>query len=79
MQRACFLLLLSCLSNLPAFAQLLPLQYYSRQDGLVADGVTALCQDSRGYLWIGTGEGLSVCRSLGAATQERAPPTEIES
>jgi len=45
---------------LPAVAQLLPLQYYSRQNGLVADGVTALCQDSRGYLWIGTGEGLSV-------------------
>lgn len=40
-------------------AQTLPLKTYTQQDGLVAGGVKAIIQDSRGYLWIGTGEGLS--------------------
>ena len=42
------------------FSQVLPLQYYSRKDGLISNGVSVLLQDSRGYLWIGSAEGISV-------------------
>ncbi|MFQ5630289.1 MAG: two-component regulator propeller domain-containing protein, partial [bacterium] len=38
----------------------LPLQRYTMQNGLLSNRVDALFQDSRGYLWIGTHEGLSV-------------------
>ncbi len=40
--------------------QVLPFHPYTSKDGLVSNQVTALFQDSRGYLWIGTQEGLSV-------------------
>ncbi len=40
--------------------QTLPFQSYTTRDGLPSNHVTALCQDSRGYLWIGTDNGLSV-------------------
>jgi len=43
-----------------SFCQILPLQYYTSQDGLPANGINAFFQDSRGYLWIGTAEGVSV-------------------
>ncbi|MBI5474942.1 MAG: hypothetical protein HY961_21585, partial [Ignavibacteriae bacterium] len=41
-------------------AQILPFQSYVVRDGLVSNYVTALCQDSRGYIWIGTDNGISV-------------------
>lgn len=40
--------------------QVLPFQSYVVRDGLPSNYITALCQDSRGYLWIGTDNGLSV-------------------
>ncbi len=40
--------------------QILSLQYYTSKDGLLANGVNSLFQDSRGYLWMGTAEGVSV-------------------
>jgi ligand-binding sensor domain-containing protein/signal transduction histidine kinase len=40
--------------------QILPFEYYTMNDGLVSNYVTALLQDTRGYLWIGTNEGLCV-------------------
>lgn len=47
------------------FAATIRAQEYSFQSYLVRDGlpsnyITALCQDARGYLWIGTDNGLSV-------------------
>jgi ligand-binding sensor domain-containing protein len=41
-------------------AQVHSFQYYTMKEGLLADGINALFQDSRGYLWIGTAEGVSV-------------------
>ncbi|MBI3764887.1 MAG: hypothetical protein HY277_00085 [Ignavibacteriales bacterium] len=40
--------------------QVLPFHNYSTRDGLPSNRITALCQDSKGFLWIGTDEGLSV-------------------
>ncbi len=52
-----------CISiALPALlsAQVLPFRHYTTMDGLPSNHITALCQDSRGFLSIGTDEGLSV-------------------
>ena len=45
---------------LPCWCQVLPLQSYTIKDGLASNQINALCQDSRGDLWIGTNNGLSV-------------------
>jgi ligand-binding sensor domain-containing protein/signal transduction histidine kinase len=42
-----------------AYAQRLPLQAYTRADGLTGENITALLSDSRGFLWVGTNTGLS--------------------
>ncbi len=52
------LLLLATFS--PAVGQILSFQNYTSKDGLLANGIRPLFQDSRGYLWIGTAEGVSV-------------------
>jgi signal transduction histidine kinase/ligand-binding sensor domain-containing protein len=54
------LLLLSTVLHATAGSQVLPLHTYSTKDGLISNAITAVMQDSRGYLWIGTNEGLSV-------------------
>jgi len=40
-------------------AQVLPFRIYTHKDGLPSDQITAVLQDSRGFLWIGTSEGVS--------------------
>ncbi|MBV6319422.1 diguanylate cyclase [Duganella violaceipulchra] len=50
------LVCLLCLGT--ARAQQLPLRYFGQQDGLGNLSVTALAQDSTGYLWVGTENGL---------------------
>ncbi len=40
-------------------AQVLPFSHYTTKDGLLSNVVNCLYQDSRGFIWIGTGEGLS--------------------
>ncbi len=40
--------------------QILPFRTYTSEQGFIADAVTSFCQDSQGYLWIGTGEGLNM-------------------
>ncbi|TAK57416.1 MAG: hypothetical protein EPO24_09930, partial [Bacteroidetes bacterium] len=42
------------------FGQVLPFRHYTTRDGLQANSVLSLAQDSRGYLWIGTSEGISI-------------------
>lgn len=42
------------------FPQVLPFHSYTTKDGLASQGVRALYQDSRGFLWIGTSNGLSM-------------------
>ena len=51
-------LLIVCLAN-PLEAQQLSMRRYNVANGLAHDQVTSLLEDSRGYLWIGTFEGLS--------------------
>jgi len=40
-------------------AQSFPLKHYSAKDGLASSIVNCILQDSRGYLWFGTENGLS--------------------
>jgi signal transduction histidine kinase/ligand-binding sensor domain-containing protein len=59
--RAAVLVLLSLffLPHEEAFNQVLPFQFYGTKDGLVSDNALTLFQDSEGFLWIGTAEGVS--------------------
>jgi len=41
-------------------AQVLPFQLYTMRDGLASTLVSSVMQDSRGFLWIGTMDGISV-------------------
>jgi ligand-binding sensor domain-containing protein/two-component sensor histidine kinase len=49
----CFFLL-----RVPAYSHVFPLHSYTTRDGLISNWVTTVLQDSHGYLWIGTNEGL---------------------
>ena len=42
-----------------SFSQTYPFRTYSIQDGLPQQTVFSILQDQKGYLWIGTAEGLS--------------------
>jgi ligand-binding sensor domain-containing protein/two-component sensor histidine kinase len=42
-----------------AFAQLLPFRNYTSRDGLLSNYSLALCNDSHGYVWIGSNDGLT--------------------
>jgi ligand-binding sensor domain-containing protein/two-component sensor histidine kinase len=46
-------------SAAPVVAEQLPLRHYSVSDGLPHSTVKRIFQDSRGYLWIGTADGLA--------------------
>ncbi len=55
------LVALTLLSSLPICSgQVLPFKSYTIREGLLSNGVTTLFQDSYGYLWVGTTDGLSV-------------------
>jgi ligand-binding sensor domain-containing protein len=43
-----------------AAAEDLPVRVYTTADGLARDSVSSIRRDSRGYLWFGTAEGLSI-------------------
>src|ERR1041385_3674817 len=43
-----------------ACAEQLPVRVYTTADGLIRDDISAIRRDSRGYLWFGTGEGISI-------------------
>ena len=43
----------------PALSQVLPFRNYTSRDGLLSNYSLALCTDSRGYLWIGSNDGLT--------------------
>jgi ligand-binding sensor domain-containing protein len=47
------------------FAQVLPFEHYSIKDGLASNWITSIFQDSRGYLWLGGDEGVSVYDGVG--------------
>ncbi|MBI5217267.1 MAG: hypothetical protein HY960_16055 [Ignavibacteriae bacterium] len=55
-----FLLSIAMFLSTSLQAQVLPFQSFTIQDGLPSNQVGVLFQDSRGYLWIGTSEGISL-------------------
>ena len=58
--RAAALIWINLIFCADSFSQILPFDHYSSKDGLLSDYVLAICADSRGYLWIGTNDGLSL-------------------
>lgn len=58
LRNAAILFCLFCCVSLNA--QILPFHSYTTRDGLLSNTITALYQDSRGFLWIGTNNGLSM-------------------
>jgi signal transduction histidine kinase/ligand-binding sensor domain-containing protein len=53
-------LLMACFTPVIVRCQILPLHTYTTADGLLSNRILTAMQDSRGYLWIGTPEGVSV-------------------
>src|SRR5215831_7056276 len=54
-----FLLLCLAIGSWKSHAEQLPIKTYTTADGLVRDGINRIIQDSHGYLWFCTAEGLS--------------------
>src|SRR5689334_4455616 len=50
---------LACILSSHAPGQELPIQSYSIREGLPSTSIKALLQDSRGYIWVGTSNGLA--------------------
>lgn len=48
------------LHDLPLSGQMLPLRSYTARDGLASNAVRCMTEDSFGYLWIGTTDGVSI-------------------
>ena len=59
MNRRCLLTALFCAVYVCSFAQQVFFKSYTVQDGLVANPVRCIYQDNKGFIWIGTFEGLS--------------------
>jgi len=56
----CVSILLCILPTWFLCAQVLPFQHYTLNDGLLTNGVAELYQDSHGYLFVSSAEGLSI-------------------
>lgn len=56
--RICFLELL--LYSATISAQLLHFSHYTTSQGLLSNNILSMCQDVKGRLWIGTGDGISI-------------------
>ena len=52
-------LLLFLLLSLTTFSQTYSFDNYTVQDGIIQSNVAAVLQDNNGYIWLGTGSGLS--------------------
>lgn len=74
-----FLIFLYALLN-SASGQLLPLHTYTQRDGLLSGNIRLLHQDRRGFIWIGSSEGLTVydgARFRSFSMSDGLPYTEI--
>jgi ligand-binding sensor domain-containing protein/two-component sensor histidine kinase len=54
------ILLLLCVPLSSLRAQILPFHSYTAKDGLISNNINTIYQDSRGYMWFGTTDGMSV-------------------
>lgn len=61
----CPVIILFVVTPRTTHAQLLPLHHYTTQNGLISNWVTSVIQDSGGYLWVGTSDGMSVYDGAG--------------
>ncbi len=61
----CSLLLLLVLPALAASGEQLPLKTYTTADGLASDRIHCILPDSRGFLWLGTEDGISLFDGYG--------------
>ena len=59
MKKSTILFFIMCTAG-TVLAQRLPVQTFTTRDGLVSNFITEIYQDSKGYLWIGTDEGVSI-------------------
>ena len=59
MYRLKFILVFSSFLSISSFAQQVNFVKYTVQDGLVANPVRCIYQDKKGFIWVGTFEGLS--------------------
>lgn len=57
--RVAYLLLALPLLAIISFSEQLPVKKYTASDGLPRDAVTLVRQDSRGFIWLAAGDGLS--------------------
>jgi ligand-binding sensor domain-containing protein len=57
--KICFLVIWSWCAATICFAEHLPVKTYTVADGLLRDNVNTIKQDSRGFLWFATVEGIS--------------------
>ena len=57
--RVLFLSFILLISAAPSTAQVYSFDHYTSKEGLLSDYVLDICADSRGYLWVGTNDGLS--------------------
>ncbi len=46
--------------NAESESQIFPFETYTVKEGLLSNSINCMMQDSRGYIWLGTGEGISV-------------------
>ncbi len=61
----CSLFLLLVLPALTASGEQLPLKTYTTADGLASDRIHCILPDSRGFLWLGTEDGISLFDGYG--------------
>ena len=54
-----FLYFIFFINGFAAYSQLLPFKIFGTKEGLIDQQVTAITQDERGLLWIGTPFGLN--------------------
>ena len=69
------LTLLSVLYSLCLHAQTLPVDVYTSKNGLIADRITSITQDSKGFMWFGSFFG--ICRYDGSRFERMSlPPSQ---
>ncbi len=72
--RSIHLLLLVTVLPAMGLCQVLPFQKYSTRDGLIADRITAIQQDNKGFIWLGSYFG--ICRYNGTQFEKIQLPAQ---
>jgi hypothetical protein len=73
-----FILFILSLGYISASAQNITLNSYSVKDGLSNSTVKAICQDDKGYIWIGTKNGLNAFDGYEIKNYYHLPSEEVK-